>query len=257
MRFTHAASLCTLAILVASCAPTREALVLDTQQVPVERLLQLVRSETPPPGPFTGSGSVAVESPDMNGSIFFSIAMQRPDSILLRLEGPFGIDVGFLFMNRRHFVLYNAMENWYMDEPMSSASMRAALPIDLPFDQMVDAFAGTFALPAIGTPASYTIDDGRFLVKFRQGSAVVSYWIDPELHRATRYQVVEGDSVIIEANADRFTDEGGRTGPRSITLTLPPSSRSVSVFYSSLDYDPSSVSFTRTIPARARRRTVR
>jgi hypothetical protein len=257
MQFPRSAHVLPLALLLASCAPTRESLMLDTRQVPADRVIQAVRNGETPDALFSGAGSVSFESPDMNGSVFFSVVMRRPDSLLVRLEGPFGLDVGHLFADRNHFVLYNAMENWYMDEPTSSAGMRSALPIDLPFDQMIDAFAGTFHLPATGTPVSYSVDDDKFLLRYRQGTDTASYWVDPLLRVVTRYQIVRGDSTVVDATADRFTEEGGRVVPRSITMTLPASSRSVSVFYSSIDPNPSTVSFARTVPARARRRILR
>jgi outer membrane biogenesis lipoprotein LolB len=257
MRFARGACAAVLALLLASCAPTRESLLLDTRQVSAQQVMQAVRSAATPVAAFAGGGSVSVESPQASGSVFFSIVMRKPDSLLIRLEGPFGIDVGFLFMSRSHVVLYNAMENWYMDEPTGSAGMRSVLPISLPFDQMMDAFTGTFHLPAAGSPVSYVIDDDRFLLKFRQDADTASYWVDPELRVVTRYRIARGDSTIVEASADRFTEEGGHLMPRGVTVTIPTSAQSVSVYYSSLDPDPSTVSFVRTIPQRAHRRALR
>jgi outer membrane biogenesis lipoprotein LolB len=257
MVFRSDALVVLLALVFVACGPTRESLLLDTQQVPADRVIQAVQSADHRGALFSGEGSVAFESSDMSGSVFFSIAMHRPDSLLIRLEGPFGIDVGFLFANRAHIVLYNAMENWYLDEPTGNAGMRKALPVDLPFDQMIDAFAGSFRLPTAGRPFSYAIDDEKFLLKYRQGTEIASYWVDPSLHIVTRYQLVRGDSILAEAAADRFTEDGDCLVPRSITLTIPSLSQSISIFYSNLEAHPSEVSFARTIPLRAFRRTFR
>jgi hypothetical protein len=257
MAFRRSAPVVLLALLVLSCGPTRESLLLDTQQVSADRVIEAVRTADRRGPLFSGEGSVAFESSDMNGSVFFSLAMHRPDSLLIRLEGPFGIDVGFLFANRDHVVLYNAMENWYIDEPTGDAGIRKALPVDLPFDQMIDAFAGSFRLPATGYPFSYSIDDKKFLLKFRQGTDVASFWVDPSLRVVTRYQLMRGDSMLAEATADRFTEDGDCSIPRSISLTIPSSSQSISIFYSSVEAHPSEVSFARMIPLRAARRTFR
>jgi hypothetical protein len=257
MAFRSVALVVLLALVFVSCGPTRESLLLDTHQVSADRVIQAVRTADHRGALFSGEGSVSFESSDMSGSAFFSIVMHRPDSLLIRLEGPFGLDVGFLFANRTHIVLYNAIENWYTDEPTGNVGMRKALPVDLPFDQMIDAFAGSFRLPISGSPFSYSIDDDKFLLKFRQGTEIASYWVDPSLHVVTRYQLVRGDSTLAEATADRFTEDGDCIVPRSITMTIPSSTQGISIFYSNLEAHPSEVSFARTIPLRAVRRTFR
>lgn len=243
-----------LALLLASCAPTREALVLDTQAVPVDQLLSIVRNGEPPAVPFSGEGSLSFDAPETGGSVFFSVAMQRPDSLRVTFEGPFGIDVGFLFADRHHFVLYNALENWYFNEPIQGGGIRSMLPFDLSFSQLMDAFSGTFRLPAEGRPVEYRIDDGMFRLAFLRGQDTASYWIDPTFRVAARYRLTRGDSVLVEATADRWTEKDGVLFPRSIGMTFPPASSGVSVFYSSIVMNPESPSFSHAIPAHARRR---
>jgi len=254
MNVRSAGALLSLALVLAACAPTREAMLLDTQRVPADRLMATVKQAEPTINAFTGRGSLAFDAPEMSGSVFFSIAMRKSDSALVRFEGPFGMDVGFLFASRNRFVLYNAMENWYINESTGSAAIHSVLPFDLSFDQLIDAFTGTFRLPAGRQPARYVIDDDRFLLVFSHGSDSSSYWVDPALRAVTQYRIAHKDSTIVEASTDRWTDDDGRAMPRHITLTFPHSSRSVSVFYSSVKLNPEEASFAYSVPPRARRR---
>lgn len=246
-----------LGLLLAACAPNREALLLDVHRVPPDRLIAEVEAGATRMSSFAGKGSVAFEAPELSGSVFFSIVVQHPDSALMRFEGPFGIDVGFLFASRNRFVLYNAMENWYVNEPAGSSGLQSVLPFAIPFDQLMDALSGTFRLPAGRLPARYAIDDGRFLLMFPNGMDTTSYWVDPALRAVTQYRIAHGDSTAVLATTDSWTVEAGRVMPRRITMAFPGSARSVSVFYSSVTVNPDNVSLSHTVPPRARRRMLR
>jgi hypothetical protein len=243
-----------MAMLFAACGPTREALELDTQKVSANSLMALVHGNERTEIALKGDGSMAFESPRLNGSAFFSVALRTPDSVRVTLEGPFGIDVGFLYADRQHLVFYNAMENWYIDEPTGSAVIQKALPFDLSFSQLIAAFTGSFRLPANSVPVRYAIDDEKFLMEFPLGTTTATYWIDPGLHVVTRYRVARGDSILVEATAERWTDKEGELLPQNITITFPPVSSSVSVVYTAMTLNPEMPSFSHAIPSRARRR---
>jgi len=257
MTLRSAGVLLCLALVFAACAPTREAMLLDTQQLPPDRLIAAVAAAETQIDSFTGRGSMAFDAPELSGSVFFTIAMRKSDSVLVRFEGPFGMDVGFLFASRDRFVLYNAMENWYVNESTGNAAIRSVLPFDLSFDQLIDAFTGTFRLPAGRQPARYAVDDDRYLLVYSHGSDSSSYWVDPALRAVTQYTIAHLDSTIVEASAERWTEDDGRAMPRHITLTFPHSSRSVSVFYSAVQVNPEVASLAYSVPSRARRRTLR
>lgn len=245
-----------LALVLAACTPAREALVLDTHRISADRLIATVRSGEVPDASFSGDGSMAFDAPQMSGSVFMSVALRKPDSLRVNFEGPFGMAVGFLFANRDSFMLYNAMENWYIHEPVHGGGIRSVLPFDVTFTQLMDAFTGSFRLPVEGKPVRYLIDDDMFLLKFMQGHDTASYWIDPAVQAVARYRVSRGDSILVEATADSWTEENGRAMPRSITMTFPAASSSVSVFYSSIVMNPEKPSFSHAVPSRARRRVL-
>lgn len=243
-----------VALLFPACGPTHEALELDTQKVAASHLIGLVHSREMPDYALKGDGSIAFDSPRMSGSAFFSVALRKPDSVRVTFEGPFGLDVGFLYADRRHLVFYNAMENWYIDEPTGSAAIQEALPFDLSFGQLIDAFTGSFRLPANIVPIKYAIDDEKFVLEFLQGTTTASYWIDPALGVVTRYQASRDDSIHVEATAERWAEQDGQLLPQNITISFPTASSSVSVVYTSMTVNPETPSFSHAVPSKARRR---
>src|SRR5512136_2125038 len=98
-------ALLVLPLLFASCSSSRAPIALDTQKVGAAELLRLVQKNSDRLQSLTGKGNLSFEAPEMAGSAFFSLALKKPDSLLVKLQGPFGIDVGMVFLSRTRFVV--------------------------------------------------------------------------------------------------------------------------------------------------------
>src|SRR5512135_1065837 len=97
-------------VLCSSCAPRRAEVALSTATVSAPMLVDLVEARSDRLRSLVGKGSVTFESPEVGGSAFFELALKKPDSLLVRFEGPFGMTVGTLFLCPQKFVMYNSME---------------------------------------------------------------------------------------------------------------------------------------------------
>jgi len=241
--------LCTM-VLLASCAPPPPALVLDTGTVSAGELITTVRERGSRLRSLSGSGSLAFESPSMSGSAFFTLALRKPDSLLIQLEGPFGIDVGTLLLTRDRFVLYNSLENTVRTGPPDPAVFRSVLPVDLTLEQVMEAFSGVFAIQ--GSPADvrrYEVDGDRFRLVLGCGDGECTYWVDPASAMVTSYRQADRDGrVLVEAAAGALEEDGAVYAPRRIRISLPVSGRRVSVAYSRMIINDPAPPFVFTIP---------
>jgi len=239
-----------LTALFGACAPKMSELVLDTGKVPAREVLRRVSENAAGITTLTGTGSVDFESPELGGSVFFTLALRKPDSLLITFEGPFGMDAGFLFLSRSRYVLYNRMENRVISGVPSEAGIRWGIPLDLTVDQILDAFTGTFRVPGQISPTRYAIDNENFLLTYEQPAGSESFWIDPATTLITRYQKT-GTRLNVLAETALPEEQDSRHLPRQITLVFPDSGRRLSVYYSSVTVNPERVSFAYTIPRSA------
>ncbi len=202
----------------------------------------------------SASGSVTFESPEAAGSAFFRLALKKPDSLLLRLEGPFGIDVGFFFLSADRFVLYNRMENTVAQGRPDRGAIRSVIPFDLTTEEIISAFSGTFSLPPQSSLlASYVADGDRFVLTYMRGTDSCSYWVDPETNLVMRYQVRDRSGrVEVDAEASAVTEQDDLYAPRRVTVTFPSQDRQLSIYYSALTLNPPSLSFGHSVPRGAR-----
>ncbi len=236
-----------------ACSPRHAEFALNTAAVPAATLVKRVEANEDRLRSMVGRGSMTFETPEVGGSAYFELSLKKPDSLLVRFEGPFGIDVGTLFLSRQKFVMYNSMENSVVTGVPSTRAIRSVIPFDLTYDQVLSAFAGSFPFTdARNEPLLYTIDDDCFLLSYRCGAHVCRYWIDPDWLLVTRYEVDDSLGVVMEASASHMTDDDGASAAGQITVRFPAERRQISIYYSSLELNAENPSFAFSIPSNAR-----
>jgi outer membrane lipoprotein-sorting protein len=246
-----------LALLMAftSCAPKRSEVLLDTTAIRSDQLLSLVRDRSNLVRTLEGRGLVTYSSPDLGGSATFELSLKKPDSLLVFLEGPLGIDVGTLFMSRDRYVIYNPMENVAISGKPKRGFIRGLIPVDLTFEEILNAFSGSFDVPADASAVTeYRIDDGQFLVTLACGRRLCTYWIDHENLRVTKFEAQDTEGrLLMQATASSFATDDDASVPRRITLSFPEEEREVRVQYSALTINPGNPSFAYSVPDGARK----
>ncbi len=242
-------------LALSGCAPHRADLLLDTGRVPAGELARIIRDNDARVTGLSGSGSVAFESSELSGSVFFTISLRKPDSLLIRFEGPFGMDAGFFFLSRSSYVIYNRLENVAFTGVPTAAGIRSVLPLSLTVDELIDAFTGTFRLPGGAEPSVYSIEGNLFRLRYDSPEESKTFWVDPSSRLVTRYRSESGGSPVFEAEASLPVEQDDRCAPRQIIASFPLQSGRLSVYYSSITLNPAELSFTYTIPRSAQRRT--
>jgi hypothetical protein len=234
-----------------SCSPHTAAVMTDVDTVPPGVIAGRVRQREAGLGSMAGRGSVSFESPERAGSAFFDLSLRKPDSLLMTFEGPFGIGAGFLFLSRQKFVMYSSFDNRVTSGVPGPAAIRSVIPLDLNFDQIMNAFTGGFALPD-AVPARYTVDDGKFLLVYQIDGRTHSFWIDPEYDLVVRYEVHgAGGDLLLEVESSQIVARDNLCVPRHVTVDFPDQGRRLSIHYTMLDLNAGDLSFVYTVPAGA------
>jgi outer membrane lipoprotein-sorting protein len=228
--------------------------LLDTKTTDANTLISLVREHQNKLQSVVGKGTVTFESPEMAGTAAFELALKKPDSLLVMFEGPFGIDLGTLFISREKYLMYSSMENKVVTGTPSAAAIRSIIPFDLTLDQVVGAFSGSFPFPSDPQLLqTYSVDDDRFLLMFRCGSNTCKYWVDSRTVLVTKYEMRdEHDELILDVVSSSFAEDGAASAPKRIRIRFPSQERQLSVSYSSISLNDPDPSFAYSIPSNAR-----
>ncbi|MEW6510820.1 MAG: DUF4292 domain-containing protein [Bacteroidota bacterium] len=239
-------------LLVASCGPSSSVLVNDLRDLPADVLAARLHARDGRITSMTGKGSVLFEGPEASGSAYFSMALKKPDSLLIMLEGPFGIDAGFLFLSRAKYVMYNSMENRAVTGVPTPETIRGTIPVELTAEQILTMFRGGFTLPDT-SPSAYVLEDGAVRAEYIVRGERQTFWVDPQDNLVVRYEARDrSEALQIEATASRVTQQDGVAAPRRVTVRFPSRGQRVSISYSSLELNPAHASLEYTLPANAR-----
>lgn len=242
-----------LLLILSSCAPKRSEILLDTHRTSAATIISLVRANEQKIHSVVGRGIVSFESEQLAGSASFELSMKKPDSLLVVFEGPFGIDLGTLFLSRERYVMYNSMENRVITGVPSARTIRSVIPFDLTYEQILSVFSGDFPISSdTETMVSYSVVDDQFRLSFSCGKTMCTYWVDPAYLRVSRYEMRDSlQHILVEAHSSSFTERDNVSAPKRISITFPQDGRQVSLSYSSMKLNEREPSFVFSIPQNA------
>jgi hypothetical protein len=245
------------ALMLLACSPKTAGVGMDARTMSPTALMSLVRAGGDKLVTMTARGSVSFDSPEGSGSAFVQMVMKRPDSLLVRFRGPFGIEGGTLFLSREHFLFYNAFENRVISGVPDVKSIRSVIPFELTPEEILQAFCGRFLISAPADAVrGYGLEEDLFHLTVLCGADTCEYWVDPEVLLVRRMQRLNrGGEVLFEAKAEDYVTDDGVSVPRRISILFPQAKRQLAVFYDRVTVNPPEVSFAYSVPSSARRET--
>src|SRR3989304_4021289 len=123
-----------------------------------------------------GEGRLNVETPDFAQSASFTLTLRKPDSILVKINGPFGMDVGSALLTRSDFLFYNSLQNQLISGTMNTANLGRLLRLNLTFDEIISLFTGgTFLQDDRDEPDRFDVEDDQFVMTYAYGSGTRKY----------------------------------------------------------------------------------
>ena len=202
-----------------------------------------------------GSGTLAVESPEMAGSGSFELSLRKPDSVLLKFEGPFGIDVGSALITRTEFLFYNSIQNQVVSGSTSAANLSRFLRMNVTFDDLMNLFAGgVFFSEDEQETEELTTEQNQYVLTYRRADRTRRYWIDPATLLVQRIHHLDANGKLVaEQQYTNYRRVGDVSFPSTVRLVLNTERRILSVHYSRVDLNTTALSFTLDIPGNARR----
>jgi outer membrane lipoprotein-sorting protein len=198
-------------------------------------------------------GQISLESAEISQSGSFHLVVKKPDSVLIILQGPFGIKVGSALVTRQNFLFYNSLQNKLISGETSSDNLSRTLHIQVSFDDLVSLLAGgEFLEEDKRDPDQQELEGESMIFKYISSKSSRSYWIDPETSRIQKIQHYDAKRKLIrEEQFTNFDETNTFTTPYTIRLTHIPSRRIVTMNYSSIQFNPTPTNCSFSYPENA------
>lgn len=204
------------------------------------------------------SGNIAFDSPDNSGSGWLELKIKKPDTVYVKIEGPFGISIANALITRNDFTYYNVQENKVIMGPSSDINIGAVLRIKISFDQLINGFTGSFSMNDADTDSNYAENENEFyLIKNDISAGTEKYYIEPDVLRICKYRLVNGsDNPLVEVDYSGYQEETVAASkvffPHNVKIRNPGKSQTVYVEYINKEINKPNLTFKMKIPKSAK-----
>ncbi len=197
-----------------------------------------------------GSGTISVETPEIAQNVSFELTLRKPDSVMVRIEGPYGIDLGKALLTRREIIYYNSKNNQVLSGPTSAANLSRVLRIQMEFDDLLNLFSGgTFLAADRGRFPEFEILDDLYVLTYAHERGSRRYMIDPRSYQIVQIQHLDQRATIVaEQTYGKFLTVDGTIAPLLVRTLMRRERRRLSIAYSDLAINPPQLEFHFDIP---------
>ncbi len=234
---------------------TTSTLNLNNRTISSTEVHEVIRAHNAHIQSMKGEGTISIETPEITQAGSFVLTLQKPDSILINLQGPFGIKVGLALVTRTGFLFYNSLENKLITGSSSAENLNRILHIQMSFDDLLNFFTGgTFIMDDIRSPDETRIEDDRLVFIYVSDNSSRRYWIDPTSLFIQKVQFLDSKGkLVLEQMFSNFEDVDGIAMPYTIRVTQPKVRQILVLKYSDILVNTEQLQFTFTIPHNAER----
>lgn len=242
-----------LAVVLASCrtvGPVAHALPEGFPDHSVQEILARLPAADSLWAVFRVDASLAFATPEGSGSFSADIVVRRPDSILLRVKAPLGIEVARALVTRDSLLLYDRVQRTLYAGPADSE----LLPAGLRSSDLSAAFFGFDPVPA----GPWSVRADSLLYRLEREDGDVLLLVDPATWRVTARDTRARSGEILERR--RFTEfvrYGGLILPRRIVTVRPPEGTRASFFVRNVEPFPADTDMDLGVRPDARRVAIR
>ncbi len=204
------------------------------------------------------SGNISFDSPEQSGSGWFELRIRKPDTVFVKIEGPFGISIVNALIARDKFVYYNAQENKAITGPSTDINIGAILRIKITFDELINGFTGGFNLESSpDDSAGADSENQMYVIQSINEQGNQKFYVDPAVFTIQRYNFFDkNNSSVVEVYYSNYQEESAAgkivNFPATIKINNPSKKQSVYVDYVNKQINKKDLSFRMKIPGSAK-----
>jgi len=233
------------------CAPTQ--IVREKASLSSERLIKKLEANRRKILNFEGTGTLIVNSNQLNTSASFKVTLIKPDSISLLIMGPFGIELAQTLVTKDDFKFYDVLRNTLFIGETNEYVLQNIFRINLPFSDLMDAFIGSVNLTKhlYKEPNKYTIIDDLYKLTYVDSSQklITDYTIDMNKLGIVDYKLFEqtGD-IILTGQYSKFKMIQNVAVPFEIDVQNRRENQQVKIHYKKVVTNSNNISISFNIP---------
>ncbi|MEI7812651.1 MAG: DUF4292 domain-containing protein [Ignavibacteria bacterium] len=238
-------------LLYTGCVPSKSAEM--GEPLPSDRLIKKLEANRRKVKNFEGSGSLVINTEQLNTTVSFKVALQKPDSVYIEIYGPFGIDLAQVLVTNSNFSFYDIMNNVVYKGKSNSDVLKKIFKINLSFDDLMDAFTGAVNLTQrlSQEPDNYEIVYDKYVLTYIDAISgqMNKFTIGIRDLVITDYQLISStDKLLIQIGYTKFKVQGGVSIPYSTDVQLKNDKQSMKIEYRKIEVNKQNIRVSMSIP---------
>ncbi len=224
-----------LLMVVISCGVVSKGPAIKPSESRIDVIQQILQKNHDKFETLQGRGKLVIQSPRQSFSGSAIVNLKNPDSIYVRVEAIFGLDVGVVFADMNNFLIYSPMENLaYVGDNTDTLRLKSFLGFDLTFQEMMQSMSGLAKLKEMPT-AKIKIKDDELHVLGLKDSLFYDYTINSQYGLISKVVMKDFDGRTLRIEEyDQFTTINDVRIPRLVRFTRPNEKESLTIFYDQL-----------------------
>jgi len=220
-----------LALLLTGC--TNPKFVLDTRQVSFRQLLDYVENEQQKIQSLQAVSRITIDSKEFSGHFYANILYQQSDSLLITVNGFFGLDAGNVFIGKDRFIFYNQITNKFYNGTLQDFKTKNFMQFPMTISELSNMLLGkeNFTIMKI---VDYSVQQNSFLIKAQNGDLNYDIWIDDQIGHIFKLHAYKDDQLVFTREYGDFVKQNGVYFPRKIVMTQAEEKQSVAIYYTEL-----------------------
>jgi hypothetical protein len=180
---------------------------------------------------FRGKARLTIisEIGSFRGSIHVSVKM--PDSLLVKVEGPLGIDCAIGRFSGKHLLMYIPIENIAYNGSIQEIQKNSVLPLNVGFSDTFLGILGLLVPPESRSDSLLSISSNsqEYILQYTNGEKI---WIKPKGPVVTRWEKRNRDNKILWSwEGKELTKNKGIWLPRIIRMINYQQKQRITLFY--------------------------
>ena len=211
-------------ILYSNCAVKLKEIDFTRREFSVEELKKELSNNSRMLKTLIGDGVILFESKEYFEKANAEIYIKFPDSIMVKLEGPLGLDLAYIFFSERELKYYNIRENLKYIGEYDSDKLKNLMGTKLKFVEILELLGGIFNPNIISSNEMTEVlaREEEYIIVSEIDEGMEEYFIDKKIWNIKKYiKLNKNKEIVLEKRFDNFKRIFDFFIPRVIRYTIP------------------------------------
>jgi outer membrane lipoprotein-sorting protein len=240
-----------LLIFICGCSSGKDTLK-PVKEISIQDLIKEINSNSAAITSLKAEGNISIESAKEANSGGFELVLKKPDSLNIRIKGPFGINAARVSVAKDYFRFYNALENMLIQGQTSKKTFSELLNINMSAEEIMSILSCSPDFLREGpncVPDDTGKEDNAITLSFKKETETVKYWVNPVDKYIMKRCVLSGrGKLITEERYQNYTKIGKFWLPKSIQVIQHIEKQSLTLYYSEHKVNSGKLDFSFNVP---------